>query len=48
MKRAAKTLFILLALLGFAGLLNATLPQTVIGKWTTAIGLSQPRSNAAS
>lgn len=48
MKRAPKTLLILLALLCCAGLLKATLPQTVIGKWTAAIGLSQPRANAAS
>jgi len=48
MKRAPKAPLILVALLCFAGLLKATLPQTVIGKWTAAIGLSQPRANAAS
>jgi Bacterial Ig-like domain (group 3)/Kelch motif/Galactose oxidase, central domain len=48
MKGAPKTLFVLVALLCCAGLLKATLPQTVIGKWTAAIGLSQPRANAAS
>jgi hypothetical protein len=46
MKRAPKTFFILLALLCFAGLLKATLPQTSIGKWTSAVAFSEGRSNA--
>jgi len=47
MKSAPKRLWILLTLLGFAGLLKATLPQTAIGAWTPAGSLAQARSNAA-
>ncbi len=46
MKRAPKSLWILIALLCFAGILKATLPQVVIGTWTSAASLAQPRSNA--
>ncbi|HET9407547.1 MAG TPA: Ig-like domain repeat protein [Candidatus Sulfotelmatobacter sp.] len=48
MKRAPKGLLILLVLFCFAGLLKATLPQILIGNWTTTSNLSQARSNAAS
>jgi trimeric autotransporter adhesin len=47
MKRAPKTFLILVALLCCAGLLKATLPQTSIGKWTSAVGFSEGRSNAS-
>ena len=47
MKRAPRLLWIIPALLLSAGLLKATLPQTTIGSWTTAVNLSQPRSNAS-
>src|SRR5712671_5085890 len=47
MKRAPKSLWILIVLLGFAGILKATLPQVVIGTWTSAASLAQPRSNAS-
>src|SRR5207247_8368651 len=45
MKSAPKRLWIFLAILSFAGILKATLPQTVIGSWTAAGNLSQPRVN---
>ena len=48
MKRTPKSLYILLAVLSAAGLLKATLPQIVIGNWTTTSNLSQARSNSAS
>jgi hypothetical protein len=41
MKRAPKSLWILVALLCFAGVLKATLPQVVIGTWTPAASLAQ-------
>jgi len=47
MKRAPKTLLILVALLCCAGLLKATLPQTSIGTWTSTVGFSEGRSNAS-
>jgi hypothetical protein len=46
MKSAPKRLWIFLAILSFAGILKATLPATVIGSWTAASNLSQPRANA--
>jgi hypothetical protein len=48
MKRAPRTLFIVLAVLCFVGLLKATLPQVGIGKWTSTSNLAQARSNSAS
>jgi hypothetical protein len=48
MKRAPRTLYILLAVLCFAGLLKATLPQIGIGQWTSTSNLTQARSNSAS
>src|SRR5207302_6069387 len=47
MKRAPKSVWILIALLSFAGILKATLPQVVIGTWTSAATLTQPRSSAS-
>jgi len=47
MKRAPRLLWIIPALLLSAGVLKATLPQTMIGTWTSAASLSQPRSNAS-
>src|SRR5229473_6442074 len=47
MKRAPRLLWIIPALLLSAGLLRATLPQTTIGSWTTAVSLSQSRSSAS-
>src|SRR6266568_487550 len=47
MKRAPKFVWILIALLCFAGILKATLPQVVIGTWTSAASLSQARANAS-
>jgi hypothetical protein len=46
-KRAPKTISILLALLGFTGLLRATLPKVLIGNWAPAASLSQARSAAS-
>src|SRR5579863_1027002 len=49
MKRAPTSLWILVAVLCFscfAGLLKATLPQTLIGSWTATNNLSQARSSA--
>jgi len=48
MKRAPRTLYILLAVLCFAGLLKATLPQIGIGQWTSTSNLAQARSNSVS
>ena len=48
MKPAPRTLYILLAILCFAGLLKATLPQIGIGQWTSTSNLAQARSNSAS
>ena len=47
MKRAPKLLWVLLALISSAGILKATLPSTVIGAWTSAVSLSQARTNSA-
>ncbi|PYX47611.1 MAG: hypothetical protein DMG79_13520 [Acidobacteria bacterium] len=47
MKRAPKSLWILVSLLCFAALLKANLPRTSIGSWTAASSLSQARSNAS-
>ena len=43
----AKRLWVLIALLAFAGILRATLPQTMVGTWTSAPSLLQARANAA-
>ncbi|HET8826242.1 MAG TPA: kelch repeat-containing protein, partial [Terriglobales bacterium] len=48
MNRAPKLLWIVLALICSAALLQAGLPPTTIGAWTSAANLSQPRTNAAS
>ena len=48
MNRAPKLLWILLALICSAGILQASLPPTTIGAWTSAVNLSQARTNAAS
>jgi len=47
MKTAPSRLWIILAVLSFAGMLRATLPQITIGQWTDTTTLSQARSNAA-
>ena len=47
MKRAPKTLWVLLALIASVGILKATLPQVVIGNWTASNPLSQARSGAS-
>jgi len=47
MKTAPSRLWIILAVLSFAGMLRATLPQITIGQWTDTTSLSQARSNAA-
>ncbi len=47
MKTAPSRLWIILAVLSFAGILRATLPQITIGRWTDTTSLSQARSNAA-
>jgi len=47
MKRAPKSLWILVSLLCFVGLLRANLPQTLIGSWSAASSLSEARSSAS-
>ena len=47
MKGAPRLLWVIPGVLLSAGLLKATLPQTEIGTWTSAVSLSQPRSNAS-
>ena len=47
MKNTPKRLWVVLALLSFAGILRATLPQTTVGTWTSASNLGQARANAA-
>jgi len=47
MKRVPLRLWLVLAIVCFAGILKATLPQITIGNWTATSSLSQARSNGA-